>query len=114
MARSSVILCLAEMIEAIDRLHELVGDASFDALEGDWQRQWLIERGLEIISEASRRLPEGLKARYPEIPWQKVAGIGNVLRHDYGNVSAPLLWKVVKEDLPVLARVCREALGSNP
>lgn len=69
---------------------------------------------MEIISEASRRLPEPLKARYPEIPWQKVAGIGNVLRHDYGNVSAPLLWKVVKEDLPVLARVCRAALSADP
>lgn len=113
MARSSVTLRLAEIIEAIDRLHEVVGGASFDALEGDWQRQWLIERGLEIISEASRRLPESLKARYPEIPWRKVASIGNVLRHDYGNVSAPLLWKVVKEDLPVLAGVCREALTAG-
>jgi len=58
-------------------------------------------------------LPESLKARYPEIPWRKVASIGNVLRHDYGNVSAPLLWKVVKEDLPVLAGVCREALAAG-
>jgi uncharacterized protein with HEPN domain len=114
MARSQSALRLSEIVEAIDRLRDIVGDASFEALEGDWQRQWLIERGLEIISEASRRLPESLKVRYPEIPWQKVAGIGNVLRHDYGNISAPLLWKVVKEDLPVLARVCREALGSNP
>jgi uncharacterized protein with HEPN domain len=41
---------------------------------------WLVERRVGIISEASRYLTEDLKARHPEIPWQKVAGIGNVLR----------------------------------
>jgi NAD(P)-dependent dehydrogenase (short-subunit alcohol dehydrogenase family) len=40
-------------------------------------RQWLVERGVEIISEASRHLPSGSKARHPEIPWPKVAGIAN-------------------------------------
>jgi uncharacterized protein with HEPN domain len=45
-----------------------------------------------MISEASRRLPDQLKDRYPEIPWKKVAGIGNVLRHDYENVVPDALW----------------------
>jgi uncharacterized protein with HEPN domain len=41
-----------------------------------------VTRCLEIISEASRRLPESLKARHPEIPWKQIAGAGNVYRHD--------------------------------
>src|SRR5438876_11972882 len=49
--------------------------------EPDKRKRWLVERGIEIISEASRRLSDELKAGHPEIPWSKVAGIGNVLRH---------------------------------
>lgn len=40
----------------------------------------------------------------------EVAGIGNVLRHNYETISAPIMWKLVKEDLPHLERACREEL----
>lgn len=83
---------------------------SLEAFENDWQRQWLVERGVEIISEASRHLGDDLKARNPEIPWQKVAGIGNVLRHDYESIAAPILWKLVQTDLPALEKACRSEL----
>jgi uncharacterized protein with HEPN domain len=69
-----------------------------------------VERGLEVISEASRHLSDELKSRHPHIPWRKIAGIGNVLRHDYGRVSAPVIWKLVVEDLPILEKSCRQEL----
>jgi uncharacterized protein with HEPN domain len=84
---------------------------SLDTFENDWQKKWLVERGIEIISEASRRLSDDLKARHPEIPWPKVAGIGNVLRHNYEDVSAPIMWKLVQDDLPALEKVCRAELA---
>lgn len=77
------------------------------------QRQWLVERGVEIVSEASRRLADELKARHPEIPWQKVAGIGNLLRHDYESIAAPVMWKLAQADLPALEKVCREELATE-
>jgi len=52
-----------------------------------------------------------LKARHPQIPWSKVAGIGNILRHEYAGVSAPVMWKLVQEDLTPLEQVCREELA---
>jgi uncharacterized protein with HEPN domain len=57
-------------------------------------------------------VPGDLKARHPEIPWPKVAGIGNVLRHDYERVAAPAMWKLVHHDLPVLEAVCRAELAA--
>jgi uncharacterized protein with HEPN domain len=71
----------------------------------------VVERGIEIISEASRRLPQELKLRRPEIPWPKVAGIGNVLRHDYADVAHDVLWHVVRDNLPPLDQVCRDELA---
>jgi uncharacterized protein with HEPN domain len=70
------------------------------------------ERGVEIASEANRHLTAELKARRSEIRWPKVAGIGNVLRHGYENISAPVIWALVRDDLPPLERVCREKLAA--
>ena len=95
----------------IERVRGLLADMSLEAFKADWEKQWAIERGVEIISEASRRLPDEVKARHPEIPWPKVAGIGNVLRHDYESVSAPIMWKLVREDLFLLDQVCRGELA---
>jgi uncharacterized protein with HEPN domain len=102
---------LTDIVEAIERIREIVGNLSLDAFEADWQKQWLVERGVEIISEASRHLTPELKARHPNIPWRKVAGIGNVLRHDYGNIAAPIMWTLVREDLPILDKACRDELA---
>ena len=101
------------MLEAAERVREVVGDLPLEAFEGDWQRHWLVQRGIEIISEASRHFPAEMKARHPHIPWTKVAGIGNVLRHGYEDIAAPVLWKLVREDLPQLKQVCREELAAE-
>lgn len=61
------------------------------AFEPDCRKRWLVKRDAEIISEASRHLPDAMKARHPGIPWPKVAGIGNVLRHDYERVAHDVL-----------------------
>ena len=104
---------LTDIIEAIERVHGVLRDTSLEAFENDWQRQWLVERGVEIISEASRQLTDDMKARNPEIPWQKVAGIGNVLRHNYENIAAPILWKLVQSDFPILEKICRAELAAE-
>jgi uncharacterized protein with HEPN domain len=109
----SLIPRLTDIIEAIERIRGVLEDISLETFENDWQRQWLVERGVEIISEASRHLSDDLKARHPEIPWQKVAGIGDVLRHDYESIAAPVIWKLVQADLPTLENACREELTSE-
>jgi uncharacterized protein with HEPN domain len=109
----SLIPRLTDIVEAIERIDSVLGDMSLEAFENDWQRQWLVERGIEIVSEASRHLTDELKARHPAIPWQKVAGIGNVLRHNYENIAAPVIWKLVQADLPEIGRICRAELAAE-
>lgn len=101
---------LTDIVEASGLIRSEIQGVTLDEFEADIRKRWLVERGVEIISEASRRLPDDLKARHPEIPWPKVAGIGNVLRHDYEDVAAPIMWKLVQNDLPVLEAVCRAEL----
>jgi uncharacterized protein with HEPN domain len=86
---------------------------TLDAFAHDRRKRWLVERGVEIISEASRHLPAALKARHASIPWPKGAGIGKVLRHEYERVAQDVLWHVVRDDLPRLEKVCRKELAAE-
>lgn len=103
---------LSDIIEACENIGAVLDGVSMAEFERDWQKRWLIERGTEIISEASRHLPKEIKDRRSEIPWSKVAGIGNILRHDYQRIAPDVLWKLVQEDLPILESVCREELAA--
>jgi uncharacterized protein with HEPN domain len=107
MADRILSLRFADITEAIDNIRSVLDGTSLNGFEGDWQKRWLVERGLEIISEASRHLPETVKAGHPEIPWVKVADIGNVLRHSYDRIAPDILWKLAREDLSTLYDVCR-------
>ena len=83
---------LADIIEAIERIRRVLDGVTLEAFEQNWEKRWLVERGIEIISEASRSSHGRHKERRTEIPWPKVAGIGNVLRHAYDYVAPDVLW----------------------
>lgn len=111
MVYRSSILRLTDIIEAVDLINEEMAGIGLRAFEPDKRKRWLVERGIEIISEASRHLDDDIKTRRPEIPWRKVAGIGNVLCHDYQRVAHDVLWNLVNNDLPQLEKVCREEIA---
>lgn len=108
MATRSPSVALADIIDVNARIRTEVLGTAHEEFERDWRKRWIVERGVEIISEASRRLPDDLKTRHPEIPWAKVAGIGNVLRHEYERIAPAILWNVIAHDLAPLEAVCIE------
>lgn len=110
MAGKSPEVRLLDIVEAIEHIYRKMAGISSEEFQGDLDRRRIVERNVEIISEASRRLPDDLKSGHPEIPWKKVAGIGNIVRHDYEDVSANALWKLAHDDLPVLEKACRDEL----
>ena len=101
---------LADIVEAIERIQHVLGNVTLDAFEAHWEKRWLVERGVEVISEASRHLRAEVKARHSQIYWAKVAGIGKVLRHAYDYVAPDVLWKLARDDPPALEAVCRVEL----
>ena len=63
MVARSLVLRLTDMVEAIERVRHVLPGVSIEAFESDWERQWLVERGVELISEASRYLTPGRALR---------------------------------------------------
>jgi hypothetical protein len=64
---------LADIIEAIERIRRVLDGLTLESFEQNWEKRRLVERGIEIISEASRHLTDDHKERRTEIPWSKVA-----------------------------------------
>lgn len=93
------------MLNAIHHIELVVRDIDEHIFAADFRPYRIVERELEIISEASRHLTDAQKARFPEIPWRRIADIGNVLRHLYDDVAPSLLWEVVVRDLAPLKEV---------
>jgi uncharacterized protein with HEPN domain len=99
-----------------DILHHIDLAAKFSAgfdrasFKHDIKTVYAVTRCLEIISEASRRLPDDLKTRHPSIGWKQMAGAGNVYRHDYEDVAAEFVWETVQRALPPLRAVIEAEL----
>jgi uncharacterized protein with HEPN domain len=84
--------------------------SNFDA---DELRRAATQRHLEIISEASRHIPEADKTDHPQIPWRDISNIGNVLRHRYDTVSDDRIWEIVTLDLRALRTAIRKIIAKH-
>ena len=84
-----------------------MGAPTFSQYERDAKTQRAVERCLEVISEASRRIPHKIKKQHQKIPWGNIAGIGNILRHDYRSIANKIIWDTVDVRLPELLEAMR-------
>lgn len=103
MARRKIGPVLAEILEAIEGIEKHTAGKSFEDFKQDWLLRLAVQRALEIISEASRHLPDDLLALAPDIPWKQIHGIGNVLRHEYHKIADDVIWAVLERHLKPLA-----------
>jgi uncharacterized protein with HEPN domain len=84
----------------------------YDALPDDLRTALCVTRCLEIMSEASRRLPDELKARHPSIQWRDMAAAGNIYRHEYEDVAVRGVWDTLSHHLPPLRVVIEQELAA--
>ena len=98
---------LHAILAAIEGIEAAVAGRTFDDFASDWLLRHGVQRGIEIISEAARRIPIALQATQPQIPWAQIMGIGNVLLHEYHRVSDIVVWNVVQDHLLSLKNAVR-------
>ena len=91
---------LRDIAHHIELARQFTAGFDYDAFRDDPRTVYAVTRCLEIISEASRRLPDELKARHPAIAWKEMAGAGNIYRHDYEDAAASYVWVTVQNHLP--------------
>jgi uncharacterized protein with HEPN domain len=85
---------LRDMLDAIEQIEGMLAEKTLEDLNGDRYLRAAYERFLEILSEASRHVPPDLKDAFPDIPWRRIADIGNHLRHAYQQIDTEVLWNI--------------------
>ena len=96
---------LEDIVDNIDAIAAFTAQLDLPAFREDRKTVYAVVRALEIVSEASRRLPEELRNRHREIDWGAVAASGNVYRHEYDAVDEAMIWHTVRHDLAALRSV---------
>jgi uncharacterized protein with HEPN domain len=103
-------LYLIHIKESIDRIQSYISGLDFP----DFMKQPLVQnalRNLQVLAESTQHLSENFKSAHPEIEWYKIAGLRNILVHDYLGIDLETVWVVVKKKLPELKVPISTALG---
>lgn len=113
MTRHDPQLALRHMLEHAREARDMAQDAQRRDLDRKRQLELSLVRLLEIVGEAATRVPDKVRACYPEVPWPEIVNMRNRLIHGYDAVDLDIVWAVVKDDLPPLIAVL-EAGGDDP
>lgn len=104
---------IGDILESISRIKKYTSGYSFNDFEEDEKTVDSVLRNLEIIGEASRHIPKNIKARYPELPWQEMNTMRNIVIHEYHGVNLRIIWTTITLDLPPLVRQLKQILAEE-
>lgn len=90
---------IEHILECIERIEEYTRGVTKEEFLSSGQLQDAVIRRIEVIGEAIKNIPDDIKQRYPDIPWREIAGMRDILIHEYFGVDLELIWKVAKEDV---------------
>lgn len=93
---------LIDILESIKLILKYAESLEFDNLANNIEKQDAILRRISIIGEATKRLSAKFRSQHPEVPWKAMAGMRDVIIHDYDEVDLDEVWTVIRENLPQL------------
>jgi uncharacterized protein with HEPN domain len=101
---------LQDILNAVDDIKNFVDNMTYEQFIKDRKTLNAVVRSIEIIGEASKSIPESMKAKYKELPWKQMAGMRDKLIHAYFGLDVETLWKAVTENIPPLKKSIQKIL----
>jgi len=99
---------LRDILDAIVKIERYVASSSFEEFVKNELVVDAVVRNLEIIGEAVKRLPKNVTTEHNDIDWRRMAGLRDILIHEYFGVDSEILWDIIKNKLPELKeKVCQ-------
>jgi uncharacterized protein with HEPN domain len=99
-----------DILDAIEKAEILIENVTFDQFAADFRINFAVVRALEIVGEATKRLPSTLRDAYPNIPWREMAGMRDRIIHGYDTVDLRIVWDTLKHRIPVVKPQIRQVL----
>jgi uncharacterized protein with HEPN domain len=102
---------LRHILYQIEGVLDATQGKCFSDVENNFLYERAVERAVQIISEAAKELPADLRNRYPDIHWDPIIKIGNLLRHEYYRIRSRDMWEIATVHLPQLQPVIARMLA---
>ena len=93
-----------DILKCIKKIKRYIKSLDFDSFILDEIIYDAVIRNLEIIGEASNKIPKSIQKNYDHIEWRKISGLRNILIHNYSGIDDDIIWDVIKKKLPVLEK----------
>jgi uncharacterized protein with HEPN domain len=106
-------LYLDDMLEALLRITRYTAGVTYEAFAKDDLRIDAVVRNLEMVGEAAKHVPQALRKRHPSVAWTQIAGLRDILIHQYFAVSLPIVWDIVQNEAPNLINSLRVMLDED-
>jgi uncharacterized protein with HEPN domain len=101
---------LQDILDEIAGIRSVTSGLSFEEFDGSWAALRATQHALLIVAEAVKNLPTEVKADRPEIPWERIRALGNLLRHEYASIDNARIWSIVTDHLTPLEAAARALL----
>ena len=104
---------LRDILENAEKAVGFVSGMSGDDFLGDEKTVFAVIRAIEILGEATKKIPNDVREKYSDIPWREMAGTRDKLVHDYFGVNLAVIWKTVTEDIPSLIPLLKKVIENE-
>lgn len=111
MSKRDPLVLLEDIMLAIQKIGRYISGVDHDAFVADDLIIDGVARNLEIIGEATRKLPEEYRRAHPQIPWTQIGGLRNRIVHDYFGLDLEIIWEIIQHDLPELEKQIKALQG---
>lgn len=101
-AKHEFIDYINDIRDSIEKIHRFTNGMDYTTFTHDEKTAYAAIRALEVIGEAAKKIPDSIKSQYSSVPWRDIESMRNKLIHEYFGVILSVVWKTIKEDLPVL------------